>query len=72
MGTDVTCRTFAYEGKTYEVPPKAMLAERILKAALGEEPSGCGCGGYTLPENLKKFFAGETEKIDCCFGGNCQ
>ena len=71
-GTDVTCRTFAYEGQTYEVPPKAMLAEQILKAALGTEPSGCVCGEYTLPENLKNFFAGKEAKTDCCCGGSCQ
>ena len=71
-GTDVTCRTFAYEGQTYEVPPKAMLAEQILKAALGAELSGCCCGEYTLPENLKNFFAGKAAKSGCCCEGNCQ
>lgn len=71
-GTDVTCRTFSYEGQMYEVPPKAMLAEQILKAALGAEPSGCGCGEYTLPENLKNFFAGKAAKSSCWCGGSCQ
>lgn len=69
-GTDVTCRTFAYEGQTYEVPPKAMLAEQILKAALGVEYSDCICGEYTLPENLRNFFAGKATKTCCCCGGN--
>ena len=71
-GTDVTCRTFAYKGQTYEVPPKAMLAEQILKTALGWESSGCGCGDYALPENLKNFFAGKTAKDSYCCGGNCR
>ena len=33
-GTDVTCRVFTYEGADYEVPPKAMLAEEILRRVL--------------------------------------
>jgi len=30
-GTDVDCRVFEYNGESYEVPPKEMLAEAILK-----------------------------------------
>ena len=30
-GTDVTCRVFTYEGADYEVAPKAMLVEEILR-----------------------------------------
>lgn len=70
-GTDVDCRVFEYEGKSYEVPPKAMLANAILKAVFAEE-SGCSCGSYALPENLKRFYdgkAGNTPKCSC--GGKC-
>lgn len=70
-GTDVTCRTFAYEGKTHDVPPKAMLAEGLLKAVFGLEQVTCNCSEYTLPENLKNFFEGKAAKSRCC-GGNCQ
>ena len=59
-GTDVDCRVFEYEGKSYEVPPKAMLAEAILKAVFAEE-SGCSCGSYALPGNTPK----------CSCGGKC-
>jgi hypothetical protein len=34
-GTDVDCRIFEYKGQSYEVPPKEMLAEAILKAVFG-------------------------------------
>jgi NAD-dependent dihydropyrimidine dehydrogenase PreA subunit len=71
-GTDVDCRVFEYEGKSYEVPPKAMLAESILKAAFGEN-CGCSCGYYELPENLKRFFDGKAAKTpQCSCGGNCR
>ena len=30
-GTQTDCRVFAYEGKLYDIPPKAMLAEANLK-----------------------------------------
>ncbi|NLG86180.1 MAG: DUF2703 domain-containing protein [Firmicutes bacterium] len=70
-GTDVDCRVFEYNGETYEVPPKEMLAEAILQAVFGHAESGCSCGGYELPENLKTFFAGKTKKSGCYCGGNC-
>ena len=73
-GTPVDCRVFAYEGALYEVPPKAMLAEAILKNAFREEKLSCCCG-YELPENLKKFFAGKSRKSGssccCCGGSSC-
>lgn len=60
-GTDVTCRVFKYEGQTYEIPPVEALTEAILKAifapaAKREE------GPYVLPQNLKTFFAGKTNR----------
>jgi O-phosphoseryl-tRNA(Cys) synthetase len=57
-GDEVDCRVWVYEGHEYAVPPKAMIIEAILKAVYG------GYGGlpvseqeYTLPENLKRFYA---------------
>ena len=55
------CRVFEYEGILYEVPPKAMLAEAILKKALLTPKSSC-CERYELPENLKNFFNGKEQK----------
>ncbi len=70
-GTDVDCRVFEYNGETYEVPPKEMLAEAILGAVFGNVEAGCSCGSYTLPENLKSFFEGKKNKSGCSCGGNC-
>jgi hypothetical protein len=69
-GTDVACRVFEYNGETYEIPPKEMLAESILRAVFGQVESGCSCGNYELPENLKLFFEGKAHK-KCSCGGNC-
>ncbi len=66
---DVDCRVFAYEGKTYEVPPKQMLAEGILRAALGGGTADGG-GPYALPENLEAFYRGKAQAA-CACGGNC-
>lgn len=68
--TDVDCRVFEYEGEVYEVPPKSMLAEAILQAIFGIS-SGCSCGDYELPENLKNFFAGKGGATSCCCGEDC-
>ena len=59
-GTEVDCRGFAYEGKTYEVPTKEMLAYAILKSLNAQQT--CSCGAYELPENLKRFYEGKSKK----------
>lgn len=70
-GVDVDCRVFAYEGKTYEVPTKEMLANAILKS-LNAQPV-CSCGAYELPENLRRFYEGKAHRsCGCCCGGSCQ
>ena len=70
-GTDVNCRVFAYNGETYEVPPKEMLAEAVLHAVFGQVATGCSCGSYVLPENLREFYIGKKSKSGCSCGGNC-
>lgn len=69
-GTDVDCRVFEYGGQSYEVPPKEMLAEAILRTAFGKPEGGCTCGNYEMPENLKAFYDGKSQK-SCSCGGNC-
>jgi NAD-dependent dihydropyrimidine dehydrogenase PreA subunit len=70
-GTDVNCRVFEYNGEDYEIPPKEMLAEAILHAVFGNIESGCSCGGYELPDNLRKFYEGIEKKPGCSCGGDC-
>jgi len=60
-GTQVDCRVFEYEGTLYEVPPKAMLAEAILKMAF-TSAGNCCSEPFELPKNLKTFFAGKEQK----------
>ena len=58
-GTDVDCRVWESGGQTYEVPPKELLAEEILKAVFFPSERSCGCCPYELPENLALFYAGK-------------
>lgn len=69
----VDCRVFIYEGKDYEVPPKAMIINAILKAIYGQTPEIPNEESYVLPENLKMFFHGKANKSSmcCCGGGDC-
>jgi hypothetical protein len=61
-GDGVDCRTFTYDGETYEQPTKAMLIDGILRAIYGQLPqSECP---YTLPDNLERFFAGRDSQIN--------
>lgn len=69
--TDVECRLFAYNGETFQIPPKEMLAKGILQIALGQSHGGCSCREYELPQNLKNFFAGKKTKSGCTCEGNC-
>ena len=64
-GTQVDCRIFEYEGRLYEVPHKAMLAESILKLAFKSPKASC-CENYELPQNLKNFFDGKSKKEASC------
>jgi len=69
-GTDVSCRVFEYEGKTYEVPPREMLAGAILETLFMKD---CGLESgeaYEMPRNLKDFFEGKRQKA-CCTGSCC-
>lgn len=69
-GTDVDCRVFEFNGETYEVPPKEMLAEAVLQSVFGSMDDVCSFGEYILPDNLKKFFEGK-KTLKCSCGGNC-
>ncbi|MDD3290909.1 MAG: DUF2703 domain-containing protein, partial [Eubacteriales bacterium] len=69
-GTDVDCRVFEFNGESFEVPPKEMLAEAVLQMIF--QPAECACGGneYRLPDNLKDFYEGK-QKQQCSCGGSC-
>lgn len=69
--TDVECRVFEYNGKTYEIPPKEMLAESILQGVFSQFNEECSSDKYQLPANLKNFFDGKKTKSGCCCEGNC-
>ena len=62
-GTDVDCRVFEYNGKTYEIPPKEMLAYDILNNIFGKNKHESSLNSsYELPENLKEFYKGKRDK----------
>lgn len=69
-GTDVDCRVFEHNGKTYEIPPAELLAESIFQAVFAPKVSSCSCS-YEMPENLKSFFEGKTNKSKCTCGDTC-
>jgi hypothetical protein len=71
-GTDVDCRVFEYNGETFEVPPKEMLADAILKKVFGPPDCIGSCDiAYELPDNLRAFYIGKSSKSACSCGGCC-
>lgn len=59
-GDDVDCRVWIYKGKEYEIPPKAMIVDAILREVYGDTEITLGNKynkeKYQLPENLGRFF----------------
>lgn len=68
--TNVDCRVFEYNGEIYEIPPKEMLADAILRSVFGMPEGSCSCDSYKLPDNLATFFEGK-EGTKCSCEGNC-
>ncbi|WP_245984738.1 DUF2703 domain-containing protein [Biomaibacter acetigenes] len=66
-GDEVDCRVWIYNGKEYNVPPKAMIIDAILREIYGKNGSSDNDENkneqkYELPENLKKFFESMRQK----------
>jgi O-phosphoseryl-tRNA(Cys) synthetase len=59
-GSEVDCRVWVYKGKEYNIPPKGMIVEAILKEVYGGTNTlpegGVSREAYQLPKNLKRFF----------------
>lgn len=55
-GDSVDCRVWAYRGREYTEPPKAMIIESILREVYGSHETGGETTEYVLPENLKRFY----------------
>ena len=59
-GDDVDCRVWIYKGKEYDVPPKSMIIDAILREVYGDSKTPVKGGSnketYKLPENLRRFF----------------
>lgn len=57
-GDEVDCRVWIYQGQEFSAPPKAMIIEAILKEVYGGKGfKEVKNDSYTLPENLKAFYA---------------
>jgi glutaredoxin len=59
-GDEVDCRVWVYEGKEYNVPPKAMIIDAILREVYSDKKAQLNDKvdreAYQLPENLQQFF----------------
>lgn len=60
-GCGVECRVFRYEDETYEIPPKEMLANAILKTLFSDSVDITN-SDYIMPENLKSFYQNKNIK----------
>lgn len=69
-GDEVDCRVWVYNGREYNVPPKAMIIDAILREVYSSKDDKSKSNeeeqDYELPENLKKFFAAMRKKDKGC------
>jgi hypothetical protein len=63
-GDEVDCREWLYQGETYNVPPKAMIIEALLKAVYSNDQPLQESHDYVLPENLKRFYSSMEKKAE--------
>ncbi len=64
-GEEVDCRVWVFNGKEYNVPPKGMIIDAILKEVYNNSKEGeikTNRKEYKLPQNLKKFFDSKKQK----------
>jgi len=63
-GEKTDCRIWVYQGNEYNVPPKAMIIEAILKEVYGGNNKSEEEREYIIPENLKHFYSAMKEKME--------
>jgi len=61
-GDEVDCRVWVYQGNEYTIPPKAMIIEALLKEVYGGSNGEQEELEYSMPDNLKKFYAAMKDK----------
>ncbi|WP_418791849.1 DUF2703 domain-containing protein [Phosphitispora sp. TUW77] len=61
-GVETDCRVWMYQGEEYNVPPKAMIIDAILKEVYGNNTEIAENKIYTVPDNLKRFFKALEQK----------
>jgi hypothetical protein len=68
-GDEVDCRVWVYKGKEYNVLPKAMIIDAILREVYGDNKARLNDRvdreAYQLPENLRRFFESVEKNKKC-------
>ena len=63
------CRVWVYKGKEYNIPPKAMIIDAILREVYsdkqGQLNDRADSKAYQLPDNLRRFFESVEKNKQC-------
>ncbi|HSK38131.1 MAG TPA: DUF2703 domain-containing protein [Arenibaculum sp.] len=54
--SSVDCRIWSYRGEGHKSPPKGLIVEALLRAAVNPPATG-GTEPYVMPDNLVAFFS---------------
>ncbi len=68
-GDEVDCRVWVYKGKEFNVPPKAMIVDAILREVYSDKQGQLNDKvdreAYQLPDNLRRFFESVEKNKQC-------
>lgn len=70
-GTETFCRVWDYEGREYQVPPKELIVESILREVYGGPKRDKVVANEASLANLKAFFEGTRTPATSCGSGVC-
>ncbi|MGD9563107.1 MAG: DUF2703 domain-containing protein [Pyrinomonadaceae bacterium] len=70
-GTETFCRVWDYEGREYQVPPKELIVESILREVYGSPKRDKFVANEKSLANLKAFFNGTRTSAASCGSGVC-
>ena len=63
------CRVWVYKGKEFNVPPKAMIVDAILREVYSDKQGQLNDKvdreAYQLPDNLRRFFESVEKNKQC-------
>jgi hypothetical protein len=70
-GAGIDCRIWTHDGEEFTQAPTGLIVDALLQEIYSPQPAPTVLPEYVLPENLRRFFAGDAEAVDTDPGACC-